>query len=233
MVAVSVLSGVKTTRLFRFRRGPNALPDAPVCTILGGANGSGKSSIYLALVLPGRFVNADVAARSLDALHPERVSVAAGKLVLRELDQLMAVRDSFVYETTLSSYQSIDLMQRAREGGYEVNLAYVILRDADLHVERVASRVAVGGHDIPEATIRRRYRTSMDRLSNAICLADGTSIFDNSSLSGPMLLVQIANGAIAVNALDPIQPSHARIAASVAEALGIDDAFATAQPRSP
>jgi predicted ABC-type ATPase len=231
-VAANGLSGTRTKGWWLFHLGISALVDRPVCTILGGANGSGKSSIYAALSLVGRFVNADVVARHLDALHPERVSVTAGRLVLRELDQLLATGESFVYETTLSSHQSIGLMRRARDGGYEVDLAYVSLRDADLHVERVASRVAAGGHGIPEGTIRRRYETSLERLRDAIRLADRTSIVDNSSLAGPSLLMQITDGAITLNTLIPMDLLHTRIASRVGEALGLGvaDVFAAAQP---
>jgi predicted ABC-type ATPase len=208
------------------------LAERPVCTILGGPNGSGKSSIYAALNLSGRFVNADLVARRINPIHPESVSIAAGRVVLRQLDELVVSRESFIYETTLSSHQSIDLMRRARDAGYEVNLAFIALRDADLHVERVAFRVAAGGHDIPEPSIRRRYETSLFRLVDAIRLSDGTAIFDNSEVTGPFLLIQITAGAIEINNLDETQPFHSRIASRVGEALGMEvgSVFATAKP---
>jgi predicted ABC-type ATPase len=214
------------------RHGPEQPPESPVCTILGGPNGSGKSSIYAALGLTGRFVNADLVARQLNPEHPQTVAVAAGKRVLRELVGLLAARQSFIYETTLSSHQSIDLMRRARDAGYEVNLAFVALRDAELHVERVALRVAAGGHDIPNVSIRRRYATSFVRLVEAIRLSDGTTIFDNSEMSGPRLLVQIARGVIGANHLDAALSFHQRIASIVGEAVGVPSpkVFASASP---
>jgi predicted ABC-type ATPase len=208
------------------------LVERPVCTLLGGPNGSDKSSIYAALNLPGRFVNADLVARRINPIHPESVSIAAGRLVLRQLDELMVSGESFVYETTLSSHQSIDLMRRAREAGYEVNLAFVALRDADLHVERVAFRVAAGGHDIPQPSIRRRYETSLARLFDAIRLSDGTAIFDNSEVSGPFLLILMTAGVIETNNFDETRAFHSRIASRVGEALGMEvgSVFAAAKP---
>jgi predicted ABC-type ATPase len=88
----------------------------------------------------GQFINADVIARRIRPDNPEGASIEAGRLVLEELDRLVAQRASFVYETTLSSRQSIDLMQKARAAAFEVDLAFIVLHDADLHVERVASR---------------------------------------------------------------------------------------------
>lgn len=138
--------------------------ERPVCTILGDPNGADKSSVFAALDFPGRFVNADVIAHRINTASPESVSVTAGKHVLRELDELIVGRESIAYETTLSSHQSIALMQRAIEARYQVNLVFVALRDANLHVKRVAQRVEEDGHDIPEAIIRRRYESSMMRL---------------------------------------------------------------------
>ena len=80
----------------------------PSCTILGGPNGAGKSSIYDALAPIGTFVNADAAARLIAPDHPEAVSLAAGRRVLGQLDILIAAREDFVYETTLSGHQLLE-----------------------------------------------------------------------------------------------------------------------------
>ena len=45
--------------------------------------------------------------------------------------------------------------------GYEFHLVFLRLPSPDLAVTRVAQRVRVGGHDVPEATIRRRYRSGL------------------------------------------------------------------------
>ena len=79
----------------------------PVCTILAGPNGSGKSTVYRELDVPGPFINADVLARKLNPLNPEQAAIAAGRLVLAELDRAIRANEDFVYETTLSSHQSI------------------------------------------------------------------------------------------------------------------------------
>lgn len=48
--------------------------------------------------------------------------------------------------------------------GYRFHLIFLWLPSADLAVARVAERVRRGGHDIPEATIRRRYATGLQNL---------------------------------------------------------------------
>jgi len=201
------------------RPGPDASMGRGVCTVLGGPNGSGKSSLYALSGLPGRFVNADDEARRIDPTNPERAAVAAGKRVLGALEGLLNAREDFVYETTLSSHQSVELMRRARDADYEVGLVFLGLNDADLNVQRVAQRVAKGGHNIPECIIRRRCDTSFKRLGEAIRLAHSTTIFDNSEISGPVLVIQIDQGVIAFNNLDETIPFHARLASIIHEAL--------------
>lgn len=103
-------------------QGPDPQGGFAVCTILGGPNGSGKSSIFHELNPPGRFINADVIARQISPVHPESVSLAAGKQVLRELRQVIKDQQDFVYETTLSSHQSIELIRQTLDADYEVGL---------------------------------------------------------------------------------------------------------------
>jgi predicted ABC-type ATPase len=205
-----------------------------VCTILGGPNGSGKSSIFTALKPPGEFVNADVIARQIAPYNPEVVSLQAGRQVLRRLDELIQSGQDFVYETTLSSHQSVDLMRRAREAGFQVGLVFVALSNPDLNVLRVAARVAKGGHDIAEPIIRRRYEVSLSRLVEAIRIAHGTLVYDNSG-TDQVLLLQINGDAIEENNLDDADPFHLRIAGIVGESLclGATDVMQAgrAQPR--
>ena len=156
----------------------------PICTILAGPNGSGKSSAaQLWLTVPGEVVNADVIARLINPDKPEAASVAAGGAVLKRLDQLIEQRQNFNFETTLSSHQALQLMERAKSAGFKVVLIFVTLETVEMNVRRVRQRVAQGGHSIPEHVIRRRYHKTFERLSEAIVLADEAEIIDNSKAS--------------------------------------------------
>lgn len=188
--------------------------------MLGGANGAGKSSLHEKLRVPGAFVNADRYARRLDPEHPDRASRQAGKLVLRRLARLVETRSDFAYETTLSSHQSLVLMRKAREAGYEIGLVYVVLSDVDLNVDRVADRVRRGGHAIAEPMIRRRYEKSLRRLGPAIRLAHGSLVYDNSS-TVPELVVRIRGNRLEENLLDGRRPAHVLLADVIASALDL------------
>ena len=179
--------------------------------MLGGPNGSGKSTIHHSLRPVGAFLNADVAARRIDPISPESASLAAGRFILHRLARTIRDGDSFVYETTLSSRQSVALMSRCRERKYEVALIFVALDSVELNVRRVAERVARGGHDIAEHVIRRRYDKSFANLPEAMRQADRVLLLDNSGRE-PELLVSIDFGTVVVNRLREAAPLHERFA---------------------
>lgn len=169
----------------------------PECVILAGPNGAGKSTIFRTVEFAGEFVNADNVARDLNRANPEAASIAAGWLVLDRLRELVESRPDFVYENTLSSHQSINLMRKARAAGYSVLLIFVALENADWHILRVAQRVKLGGHHIPEDSIRRRYETSIANLAIAADASDHVIVFDNSPESGPRQVLALSDGRVA------------------------------------
>lgn len=72
-------------------------------------------------------------------------------------------------------------MDEARQHGYEVELVYIRLASSALALERVAARVARGGHDVPPQDVIRRFSRSLENLPKAVNLADRVTILDNSS----------------------------------------------------
>lgn len=192
----------------------------PICTILAGPNGAGKSTIIQELAPPGEVVNADDYARRLNPQDVEAASAAAGRQVLLRLHELIRDRQSFNYETTLSSHQSVNLMAMARAAGFKVELAFVLLRSRDLHVARVRTRVAFGGHDIPVATILRRYDRTLANLPAAIRLAHQVILYDNTA-DRPVTLCRLDEQAIVFNALDDADPFHIRVAQLLGDGLDL------------
>jgi len=92
----------------------------------------------------------------------------------------MTQRADFIVESTLAGHGAISLMSSAKRAGYRTLLIYVALGEPELHIDRVRLRVARGGHDIPDADIRRRYFRSLSRAPKAIRLADEAIVLDNA-----------------------------------------------------
>jgi predicted ABC-type ATPase len=139
---------------------------SPDVVMLAGPNGAGKSTAAPALLRDilsvNEFVNADVIAQGLSAFEPERAAPAAGRIMLARLRELARQRESFAFETTLASRSFAPWIAGLKsEGGYKFRLVFLWLPSPEAAVARVAERVRAGGHDVPEATIRRRYAAGL------------------------------------------------------------------------
>lgn len=129
--------------------------------IIAGCNGAGKTTASYNM-LPDilevkEFVNADEIAKGLSPFQPERVSMAAGRLMLERIHQLMEKKEDFAFETTLATRTYVKLVEEAHQKGYFSTLLFFYLESPELAIQRVAQRVSEGGHHIPEEVIRRRY----------------------------------------------------------------------------
>ena len=163
--------------------------------IISGCNGAGKTTASYT-VLPEvlhckEFVNADEIARGLSPFNPESVAIEAGRLMLQRIEDLLVKDESFSIETTLSTKSYINLVRRAQVKGYTVRLLFFWLNSPELALQRIAERVAKGGHNIPEPIVRRRYVAGICNLFRLFMSeVDSWEIYDNSEYPA----VQIARG---------------------------------------
>lgn len=157
-------------------------------SVLAGVNGAGKSSVLgrLARAQGGRYFNPDEYARELrekvpGLSVPDSNAQAWAKGYQGLLDAIEPGQD-YAFESTLGSAKSIPSALRAAAAkGMEVRIYYVGLDTVERHIARVAKRKLEGGHDIPEADIRRRYTTSRQNLIDLIPVAKEIRVFDNSA----------------------------------------------------
>lgn len=125
----------------------------------------------------------------------------AGRSAKRTIDEALSRRLSFSLETTLAGGFAVRIMRRAKELGYEIELIYIGTSSADINVQRVAARVARGGHAVPEDAIRRRYERSLQNLPAALALADRSVLYDNS---GPLPMVVTASDGFSRKEFSPL-----------------------------
>lgn len=57
---------------------------------------------------------------------------------------------------------------------------YVGLDSVDIAKKRVAHRVSVGGHGIPEKDIEKRYVETLKKLKEVLPICDLAALYDNS-----------------------------------------------------
>ncbi|MDD2491259.1 MAG: zeta toxin family protein [Bacteroidales bacterium] len=159
----------------------------PKLYIISGCNGAGKTTASYT-ILPEmldckEFVNADEIARGISPFKPESVSIQAGKIMIERINNLMANGTDFAIETTLATRIYAKIIKYAQERGYKVTLLFFWLSMPNLAVERVKMRVASGGHNIEEKTIRRRYDIGIKNLfSLYIPLCEYWMIINNSTI---------------------------------------------------
>lgn len=163
----------------------------PCIYVLAGANGAGKSSIGGAMILESgsEYFNPDDAALRFRFLNPgmteEEANSAAWRQGKRLLERAISERLDFAFETTLGGGTIAGLLHRALSEKIEVRIWYVGLALPELHIARVRSRVAAGGHDIPEAKIRERYESSRLNLVDLMPALTELRVFDNSEEADP------------------------------------------------
>lgn len=165
----------------------------PHLVVIAGPNGAGKSTTAPSL-LKGtlgvtEFVNADLIAQGLSAFKPEMTAFQSGRVMLERLHYLAKKRFDFAFETTLASKTFTAWIEELKTAGYSFQLIFLYLPNEDFAVARVAERVRSGGHNVPEETIRRRYRAGLKNFFKLYChIADTWYFYDNSGEGEPELI---------------------------------------------
>lgn len=199
--------------------------------MLAGTNGAGKSSVAGAMFRQAGadYFNPDEATARILAANRDISTAAANSAAWHEgkrlLERAIAERLDFAFETTLGGHTISALLRKALAAGIEVRMWFVGLSSPELHMARVRSRVARGGHDIPEKRIRERYDRSRINLIELMPGLTELRVFDNSVDADPhegrspqpTLILHLAEGRIVkmVELLKTPQWAKALVAAAI------------------
>lgn len=168
--------------------------NVPIVLVFAGPNGSGKSTVTKGFDIVGEYINADEIKKEKNCSDLEAAQFATA---LRE-DAVYNMR-SFTFETVLSSSRNVELLKKAKNFGYQVEIVYVLTADPQINVSRVAQRVKNGGHDVPKDKIISRYYKSLNNLSKIIQIADVVWVVDNSTEKAELIIYSKENR-ISINA---------------------------------
>lgn len=163
----------------------------PRLFVLAGTNGAGKSSIGGATIRSrgAEYFNPDEAAARIRAAQPHLSATQANSAAWHEgkrlLQHAIAHGQDYNFETTLGGKSFAALLKDAAAKGFEVRIWYVGLASPEHHLARVKARVKKGGHDIPEADIRRRFDQSRLQLIELLPHLSELRVYDNSDDADP------------------------------------------------
>ena len=169
--------------------------ERPRFWIVAGPNGSGKSTAYGRGDVAGLdgsvwIINPDlltVRLRDAERLTLKAANLTAVQRIEAWLDASIEVYQTIGVETVLSSPKYRRLVEKAKKHGFEVCFVFVLLRDAELQLDRIRARVAKGGHDVPPDKVRDRRVRSFEQAGWFFWQADRAWLFDNSA-SEPLLV---------------------------------------------
>ena len=162
----------------------------PIFHLLAGPNGAGKSSLYRALLAEKvidtklEFVNADIYEHDYlkRIKNPLKRSTEARNWAENRRHFLLQSKVSFVSETVFSHESKIELLERAKQAGFQIALYIVAVNDPAILVERVNKRAREGGHDVPVEKILSRYPRTLANLAKALPLADLSFLYDSQDV---------------------------------------------------
>lgn len=192
--------------------------------VLAGVNGAGKSSLGGAAIQASgaEFFNPDIAAARLReqqrALTAEQANGLAWTLGRRGLEKALAEGLTYAFETTLGGASITRLLLEGARAGAEVHVWFAGLATPELHLRRIAARVAAGGHDIPEAKVRERFDASRSNLVKLMPHLASLRVYDNSLEADPragkrprpVLLLQMQAGRVVAHAALNVIPAWAK-----------------------
>jgi len=162
----------------------------PEVIVFAGPNGSGKSTFTELLKPPVDYINADEIKKNLKCSDLE-----AAQLAEKQREEHLGQMREFCFETVLSTERNLGLLKRAKDKGYFIRCYYILTADPMINIWRIKSRVAAGGHDVPEEKIIARYDRALYLIKDLLKICDVCHIYDNSG-SKPFRIFKKRKGKI-------------------------------------
>lgn len=151
-----------------------------IYTIIGGADGVGKSS-FSGVLRQQRLDLGKIIDPDHIAVKEHCNKLEAGRIAIQEVETAIQNGWNFTQETTLSGRRTLQTILAARQKDYQIGLYYIGISSAEESLYRIANRVRKGGHNIAEADVRRRYEKRFADLSKILPYCDEAHFFDNEN----------------------------------------------------
>ena len=171
-----------------------------VYTIVGGVNGTGKSSLTGVLKTQTTELGVIIDVDKITAQNGGS-ALQGGRIALERIRECLDKGVSFTQETTLSGRKTEATAAEAKEKGYTVRLYYVGLDSVEECLQRIENRVAHGGHDIRETDVLRRFAGRWEAVAKVLPYCDEAHFFDN--YNGFVEVAEYVNGEMILKGSNP------------------------------
>jgi len=149
-------------------------------TIIGGVNGTGKSSFTGVLKTQTTNLGVIIDVDKITALG-KLSSLRGGRLALEKIQTCLDKGVCFTQESTLAGHRTENTAAQAKELGYYVRLYYIGLDTAEESIARIENRVRRGGHGIADEDVYRRFAGRWEVVSKILPYCDEAHFFDNNN----------------------------------------------------
>lgn len=168
-------------------------------TIIGGVNGTGKSSFVGSLKMQttelGIIIDPDKITSSVNGNI-----IQGARIAIKQIENCIEKGISFTQETTLTGAKTTVTAKMAKEKGYYIKLYYIGLDSQEESIKRIKNRVEKGGHNIPEADVKRRYENRFKTLKEILPYCDEAIFVDN--YNGYAEIAEYKNGELIIKVKD-------------------------------
>ena len=170
-----------------------------IFTIIGGVNGTGKSSLTGVLKTQTTDLGVIIDVDKITAQNGGS-ALQGGRIALQRIQDCLDKGLRFTQETTLSGRKTEITAAAAKEKGYVVRLYYVGLDRVEECLQRIENRVAHGGHDIRDTDVLRRFAGRWEAVAKVLPYCDEAHFFDN--YNGFVEVAEYVNGELILKGSD-------------------------------
>lgn len=165
-----------------------------IYTIIGGVNGSGKSSLTGVARSQLHDLGVVVDPDKITATQYHGDEYQGGQAAIALLEKCLAEGVNFTQESTLAGGYTRKVAKAAKQKGYAVRMFYIGLDTAEESIARIENRVRKGGHAIASADVKRRFTNRFSDLKKILPYCDEVIFYDNDN--GFVQVATYQNGAL-------------------------------------
>ena len=155
----------------------------PELHVVAGPNGAGKTTCFEDLVPEGiDYINADLIAKTIrEQAGGLNVQDIANREAADRFWIKVADNQSFAIETNLHDVETYKSFQALQAKGNKIVIYFISVENVETCIERVKSRVKVGGHNVNPDVIRERYVRGLALLKHYKNFPDTLVLLDNTN----------------------------------------------------